>query len=45
MEYDPLDQDYSDYEHGMDLDKDMIGPDHPDYERIKAMFDALKVED
>ena len=45
MEYDPLDQDYSDYEHGALPDIDMIGTDHPDYERIKAMFDALKDKD
>ena len=38
-EYDPLDMDYSDYEHGQDMDIELIGPDHPEYERIKALFD------
>jgi len=41
-EYDPLNVDYSDYEHGQDLDVEMIGPGHPDYERIKALFEAKK---
>jgi hypothetical protein len=37
--YDPLDMDYSDYEHGQDMDIELIGPGHPEYERIKALFD------
>ena len=39
MEYDPLNEDYSDYKHGQGLDIELIGPDHPDYEKIKALFE------
>ena len=38
-EYDPLNIDYSDYEYGQEMEIELIGPDHPEYERIKALFD------
>ena len=41
---DPLNMDFSDYEHGQDLDVEMIGPGHPDYDRIKDLFESLKRE-
>lgn len=41
-ENDPLNMDYSDYEHGQDMDIELIGPDHPEYERIKALFQEQK---
>jgi len=41
MEYDPLNEDYSDYEHGQPDGIELIGPDHPDYDQIKELFDQV----
>ena len=42
MEYDPLNEDYSDYEYGQSEEIELIGPDHPDYERIQMLFEKTK---